>query len=109
MQQFYISLAKIQKRRMRKLVEERTVVDYDLTEKTLMANCESVFGKGSRILGMLIYVLGSNSIEHKHFDFVSFIKILLGLYNDNKVERNKTIFRLLDLEKKNVLNIIILL
>jgi hypothetical protein len=65
---------------MRKLPEERTVVDYDLTEKTLLDKFESVFGKGSKVLGQLIYIYGSQMVEHTHFDFVKFINIFIDLY-----------------------------
>lgn len=109
MHQFYIKFAKIQKRRMRKLPEERTVVDYDLTEKTLLDKFEIVFGKGSKVLGQLIYIYGSQMVEHTHFDFVKFINIFIDLYSENKEDRNKVIFKLLDLENTNKLNIITLL
>ena len=60
MHEFYIKLACLKKKRRRKLVEDISVGDYDLTEISLLSQWEGVFGEGSKVIAKLIYIFASN-------------------------------------------------
>lgn len=96
------------------LAEERATTAkylsmYSITEASLRANFQKLFGFPCDIFARILYMKMSGNKDHAKISFVQFGSIFMELLVDIKDRRNRAFFNLLDLKGAGTLDILTLL
>jgi len=82
---------------------------YSITEASLRANFEKLFGFPCDIFARILYMKMTGNKDHAKINFVQFGSIFMDFLIDIKDRRNRAFFNLLDLKGKGTLDILTLL
>jgi len=82
---------------------------YYCTEKSIIDNFEKLFGYKNDVFAKMLYINMSKIKNYSKINFVSFIKIFDGLFDEIKKIRNRCIFNLYDIKKSGELDIMVLM
>ena len=87
--------------------EERyPVCDYVMTEKSILDGWKDVTGSRCDIFSKVFYLHASKMQDYAKLDFMDFLRVVMPLYENNFVKRNRHVFDLLDIDKDGELDII---
>ena len=85
------------------------VEDYIMSEKSITAGWEQVFGVKCDIFAKIFYIHASKMQDYAKLDFMDFIDSIMPFYDSNVVKRNRQVFNILDIDKDGKIDIISML
>ena len=72
---------------------------YFCTEKSIIDNFEKLFGYKNDVFAKMLYISMSNKKNYSRINFMKFINIFEGLFDEIKKIRNRCVFDIYDIKK----------
>jgi len=85
------------------------VEDYIMSEKSITAGFEEVFGVRCDIFAKIFYIHASNMIDFAKLDFMNFVDTVMPFFDSNVSKRNRQVFNILDIDNDGNIDIISML
>jgi hypothetical protein len=90
-------------------IEVKSPPQYYCTEKSITDNFEKLFGFKNDVFAKILYINMAKKKNHAKIDFLRFINVFEGLFDEVQKIRNRCIFDLYDVKKQGSLDIMLLM